>query len=547
MEERVGNLHYDGPICLVVMDGVGLSDNTEGNAFRRANTPNLDRLMGDYPMLNLKASGEAVGVAPGDQGNSEIGHYAMGSGQIIKQGAVMVDEAVNSGRIFEGDTWRGLIDNVKNNGSTLHFIGIFSDGNVHSNVNHMYTMLARAREEGVQRVRIHVLLDGRDVPATSALEYVDRLEEVLADYNATGDLDYRIASGGGRTFVTADRYWSDPSVVERGWEAHVLGEARPFRSAREAVETFRTEKGGIQDQDLPPFTVVGDGGPLGTINDGDSVVYYDFRADRAVEFSEAITFNDFDKFDRKRVPKVYYAGMVEYDQERHIPEHTLVAPVQVNNTLAEFLVNNGVTRFVVSESIKFGHVTFYFNGNKVGRFSDELEEYVNIPGKSGEVWQFPWMKSDEITDALVDRIASSAFKSCLANFPNGDMVGHTANLDASILAMEAVDLALGRIMEAIDQAGGVLLITADHGNVEELYYLDENGELVLENDKPKLKTSHTVNQVPFIVYDNTENAGKYELKPQGDDFGLSNIAATVANLHGLTPPEGWRESLIELN
>lgn len=542
----MGNLHYGGAVCLAVLDGVGISSNTTGNAFEQANTPNLDCLMREYPMLSLQASGESVGVAVGDQGNSEIGHYAMGSGQIIKQGALMVDEAVKSGRIFEGDTWRGLVEAVKNQNSTLHFIGIFSDGNVHSNVSHLYSMLARAKDEGVQRVRIHILLDGRDVPATSALEYVDDLERILTDYNVDG-VDYRIASGGGRTFVTADRYWSDPAVVERGWHAHVLGDARAFSSAREAIETYRTEKNDIQDQDLPPFTIYENNQPVGAINDGDSVVYYDFRADRAIEFAEAMTFHDFDKFDRQRVPQVYYVGMVEYDQERHIPEHTLVEPVQIDNTLAEFLVKNDVSRFVVSQSIKFGHVTFYFNGNKTGKFSEELEEYVNVPGKSGEVWQFPWMKSDEITDVLVDKISSRSHKSCLANFPNGDMVGHTSNFEASIIAMEAIDLALGRIMQAIDEVGGVLLVTADHGNVEELYYLDENGQLALEGDKPKLKTSHTTNPVPFIIYDNTENRDKYKLKAQNDDFGLSNIAATVANLHGLLPPPEWRESLIELN
>ncbi|MDR1300691.1 MAG: 2,3-bisphosphoglycerate-independent phosphoglycerate mutase [Candidatus Nomurabacteria bacterium] len=542
--EEVGKIKYAGPVTLVIMDGVGLSDNTAGNAFRAAHTPNLDKLMSDYPMVRLQASGEAVGVAAGNQGNSEVGHYAIGSGQIIKQGAVMVDEAVTSGRIFEGDTWRGLIENVKNNGSTLHFIGIFSDGNVHSNVNHLYAMLNRAKDEGVHRVRIHILLDGRDVPATSALEYVDKMEEFLSEVNAEG-FDYRIASGGGRTFVTADRYWSNPDMVERGWQAHVLGEARPFRSTREAIEAFRAEKPNIQDQDLPPFTITDDNGAIGTINDGDSVVYFDFRADRAIEFSEAMTFHDFDKFDRQRVPQVYYAGMVEYDQERHIPQHTLVAPVQVSNTLAEFLVKNGISRFVISEAIKFGHVTFYFNGNKVGRFSDELEEYVNIAGKSGEVWQFPWMKSDEITDVLAEKITENNFRSCLVNYPNGDMVGHTSNWDASIIAMEAVDLALGRLMEATDRAGGILLITADHGNIEELYYLDENGEIIIEDCKPKLKTSHTTNPVPFIFYDNTENADRYRLKPQSDDIGLSNIAATVAELHGLTPPSQWRRSLIE--
>jgi 2,3-bisphosphoglycerate-independent phosphoglycerate mutase len=295
---------------------------------------------------------------------------------------------------------------------------------------------------------------------------------------------------------------------------------------------------------LPPFTIVDEAGrPVGKMQDGDTVIYYDFRADRAVQFTEMMTATDFPYFERGDLPQVYYAGMVEYDKDRHLPEHTLVEPPKVENVLAEFEVEHGVKRFVISESIKFGHVTFYFNGNKKGVFDSNLEEYFEVPGKTGETWQFPWMKSDEITDKLVEKIKSGQVQSCLVNYPNGDMVGHEADLESGIVAMEAVDIALKRILRAVDEAGGVALITADHGNLEELYYLDENGKVIDKDGEIMRKTSHTTNLVPFIIYDNTENAAKYRLKT--GDFGLANVAATVAMLHGLAPRESWAESLID--
>ncbi|MDR0591491.1 MAG: 2,3-bisphosphoglycerate-independent phosphoglycerate mutase [Candidatus Nomurabacteria bacterium] len=538
-------INYKGPVVLAILDGVGLSSHIVGNAVRQAYTPNLDLLMGRYPLWQLKASGEAVGVPEGQAGNSEIGHYTMGSGQVVKQNELLVDEAVKTGKIFDGQTWKDAVQGVLKNESKMHFVGIFSDGRVHSNMYHMLAMIQRASEQDVKKARVHILLDGRDVPPTSALKYVDILEEELAAYDAKG-FDYKIASGGGRTYVTADRYGSDWPMVERGWQAHVLGTARPFTSARAAIETFRQEQPSIQDQYLPPFTIVGDdGAPVGKMDDGDTVIYYDFRADRAIEFSEAMTVKDFDKFERGHVPRVYYAGMVEYDRDRHIPAHTLVEPVQVKHVLAEYLVSEGISRFVTSESIKFGHVTFYFNGNKNGRFSDKLEEYVDIPNKTGEPWQFPWMDSDKLTDISIEKIKGGKFKSILVNYPNGDIVGHEAKMLPSIIAMEAVDLALGRTMAAVDEAGGVLLVTADHGNLEEEVYLGHRGGAMLKDGKPVPKTSHTTNPVPFVIYDNTENRDRYSKK--SGDFGLSNIAATVALLHGLKPLPEWDEPVIELN
>jgi 2,3-bisphosphoglycerate-independent phosphoglycerate mutase len=547
-DAQSSKLNYKGPVVLVIMDGVGLNPFWEGNALAQAHDENLTRLMRDYPWVSLRAAGEAVGVDDGDQGNSEIGHYALGSGQIIKQGVKMVNEAFETGHIFEDESWKDGVKNVLDNNSKMHIVGIFSDGNVHADSAHWFKLIERADKEGIQTMRFHPLSDGRDVPARSEPKYIDMLEDFLRPFNEKGR-DYKIASGGGRTYVTADRYWSDPEMLKRGLSAHVRGTARPFRSAKEAIETFRQEDSEVDDQWLPPYTVVDENGaPVGKMEDGDTVIYGDYRADRAIQFSEMMTLPDseFTHFERGEMPKVYYIGMVEYDQDRKIPEHTLVPPISVNNVLAELEVNHGISRFVISEAIKFGHVTFYFNGNKKGRFSDELEEYEKLQNKTGEPWQFPWMRSDDITDRVVEELKAGKYRSYVVNYPNGDIVGHEANLQSSIVAVEAVDIALGRLMRAVDEAGGVLLVTADHGCVEENYYLDGEGRPVAENGEIVRKTSHTTNPVPFIIYDNTENKDKWRMKEQKESFGLANVAATIAAFEGLTPPGEWEEGLIEV-
>ena len=323
-----------GPLLTIVMDGVGLAPDNGANAIAAAHTPTLDMLMKNYPMVTLKAHGTAVGLpSDDDMGNSEVGHNALGSGQVFAQGAKLVTQSIESGKIFASETWKALTDGVKNNNSTLHFIGLFSDGNVHAHIDHLTALINRAKEDGVKRVRIHILLDGRDVGETSALDYVLPYEEFL---NSVRDdsFDIAIASGGGRMQVTMDRYEANWSMVDIGWKTHVLGEGRQFASAEEAIKAYRAEYKVI-DQDLPPFVIAKDGQPIGTINDGDSVVFYNFRGDRAIEISKAFeSGEDFDKFDRKRVPNVLYAGMLEYDGDLHIPSCYLVSPPEITNTMA---------------------------------------------------------------------------------------------------------------------------------------------------------------------------------------------------------------------
>lgn len=534
----------EGPVLTVVMDGVGIASDNDGNAVKRAYTPTLDMLMEKYPMVKLKAHGTAVGLpSDDDMGNSEVGHNALGSGQVFAQGAKLVSASIESGKIFASAAWGDIVGNVKSSGGTLHFIGLFSDGNVHSHIDHLKALIDRAAEEKVPAVRVHILLDGRDVGETSALDYVLPFEEYLAEKRAAG-LDVMIASGGGRMKITMDRYEADWSMVQRGWQTHVLGEGRAFAGAEEAITTYRAETGAI-DQDLPPFVIEKDGAPVGTINDGDSVVFYNFRGDRSIEISRAFeSGDDFDKFDRVRVPKVVYAGMLEYDGDLHIPSRYLVSPPEITNTMGEYLSDSGVAQFAISETQKYGHVTYFWNGNRSGKFSEELETYVEIPSDVVPFEQRPWMKCAEITDRLIAEIESGKYPCMRVNFPNGDMVGHTGSLEATICSMEALDLQLARILKAVDKAKGVALITADHGNADEMYECDKKGNPKKSAEgEYKAKTSHTLNPVPFIVYDNF-HADEYSVKEDKGQFGLSSVAATVVNLLGYDAPDMWDESII---
>ena len=538
----------NGPVLTIVMDGVGIAPDNKANAVKRAFTPTLDSLLANYPTVSLKAHGTAVGLpSDDDMGNSEVGHNALGAGQVFAQGAKLVSQSIENGKMFASDTWNTLVNGVKTNGTTLHFIGLFSDGNVHSHIDHLKAMLAQAKAEGVAKVRIHILIDGRDVGETSALDYILPFEDYLASLRSDS-FDVKIASGGGRMQITMDRYEANWKMVEDGWKTHVLGEGRTFASAEEAVKTYRAELGVI-DQDLPPFVIAEDGKPVGTIEDNDSVIFYNFRGDRAIEISKTFEAgSDFDKFDRVRVPSVLFAGMLEYDGDLHIPSRYLVSPPEITNTMSEYLADTGVSQLAISETQKFGHVTYFWNGNKSGKFSEELETYIEVPSDIVPFEQRPWMKCAEITDKLIELLEEGKYTYYRVNFPNGDMVGHTGNIQATICSMEALDLQLARILKVVDSLGGVALITADHGNADEMYEIDKKtGEPRADkNGNFKAKTSHTLNPVPCIIYDNRPEEEKgYTVKEDKGTFGLSNVAATMVNLMGYEAPAMWDESIIK--
>lgn len=537
---------YKGPVVLIIMDGVGIKEIETGNAVTNAKKPILDNCMKKYPMQKLKAHGTAVGLpSDGDMGNSEVGHNAIGAGQVYSQGAKLVSESLASKSMYQSEVWQSLVADAKK-GGTLHFVGLLSDGNVHSHIDHLLAMLDEAKDEGVAKARIHILLDGRDVGETSALQYVDQLEAKLAELSDDAH-DYRIASGGGRMNITMDRYGANWGMVEAGWKTHVLGEGRQFATATEAIETFRKEIPNVIDQDLPAFVIAENGAPVGTIEDGDSVILFNFRGDRAQELTIAFESGaEFDKFNRVRVPQVNYAGMLEYDGDLHIPKKFLVSPPVIRNTLGELLANKGIAQLAISETQKYGHVTYFFNGNRSSKFNDELEEYIEIPSDIVPFEQRPWMKSAEITDKMIELINENKYPFMRVNFPNGDMVGHTGVFESAVIGVESVDIALKRILPAIDAVGGMAIITADHGNAEEMFELAKDGTPKADKDgRIKAKTSHTLNKVPCIFYDNTENKDKYEVV-DSDNYGLANIAATIADLLGVEKPDCWESSMIKM-
>lgn len=521
-------LEYDGPIVLAILDGVGLRKETFGNAVKLAHTEFLNRAVTDYQTLALAASGVAVGITEGTMGNSEVGHNALGSGQIIKQGIAKIDESFRDGLIWESDAWKQIINRLKQNHKTLHFAGIFSDGKVHSDIAHLKNLIAKAHDEGIEHIRIHLVLDGRDTPPQSSTSYIAELEQF---FNSFSDHpDYRIASGGGRMVFVADRYENDWSVVKAGWDAIVHGSApHEFSSATEALGMFRAGDPKIQDQYIPPFVITENHHPVGKVDDGDAFIYFDFRADRAIEIAQAFTYHDFPYFDRGYLPDVYFAGMTEYNSDTHVPEHRLIEPVKISDTLNTFLGSRHIPQLAIAETVKFGHITYYFNGNSYEKAL--LEDHFEIPSDTLPFNSRPWMKSAETGDKVIEAIQSKDYKFIRVNFAAGDMVGHFGELEPTIAAIEAIDIQLGRIADAVDKAGGMLLITADHGNAEEL--VDETGTP---------KTSHTTNPVPCIFYDNSEN--EYSLR-HFEDAGLSNIAATVATLLGQEDlPDSWRPPLI---
>ena len=517
------------PIVLVIMDGVGKGDGGSGDAVAVAKTPTLDKLLATCPHTWLKAHGTAVGLpTDDDMGNSEVGHNALGCGQIYSQGAKLVEESIESGAMFQSETWKNLIANAKD-GHALHFLGLLSDGNVHSNISHLIAMLKEARAEGVMKAYCHILLDGRDVPATSALEYVARLEDVLAQLRTEG-ADYAIASGGGRMKITMDRYEANWPMVEEGWRTHVEGKGRMFASAKEAIEVYRAETGCI-DQDLPAFVVARNGAPVAKIMGGDSVILFNFRGDRAQEISLAFDRKDFDKFDRGDYTGVLYAGMLQYDGDLKIPTNYLVQPPVIKNTLTERLCQAGIHEYALSETQKFGHVTYFWNGNRSGKVDPNLEVYEEVPSDVIPFDQAPAMKSKEITEKMVENMASHQFQFLRCNYPNGDMVGHTGVMSAVVTAMECVDASVKAILEAADKYGYTVLITADHGNADQM--------TETKKGKTSVRTAHSLNPVPFIIYDKD-----HEWKIKDGHYGLANVAATVVTMMGLSVPDCWEQSMV---
>ncbi|MSP55661.1 MAG: 2,3-bisphosphoglycerate-independent phosphoglycerate mutase [Myxococcales bacterium] len=545
------------PVVLCILDGVGWGQRDATDAVFVAKTPVLDRLMAEHPHMLLTAHGVAVGLpSDADMGNSEVGHNAMGAGRVIEQGAKLVDAAIESGAIWESASWKQVV-----RAPTVHFLGLVSDGNVHSHVDHLRALVGRAAQEGVRRIRVHALTDGRDVSERSAASWITPLERELTGLIGPGGqpVDAKIASGGGRMNLTMDRYEADWSMVARGWACHVWGEGRRFTTATEAVRTFYEEDPKVNDQLLPAF--VCEQGPL--IRAGDSVVFFNFRGDRAIEISRAFTEpwappagpqtqQSAVKFDRagplgQAPPQVTYAGMMQYDGDLKIPANFLVDPPLIDQTVGEQLAKAGLRTLAVSETQKFGHVTYFFNGNRSGRFDETLETYTEVPSDVIAFDQRPQMKAAEIVDVAIDSVQSRAFDHVRLNLANGDMVGHTGDFDATVSAMETVDAALGRLAVACQAAGAILLVTADHGNADLMFELDKRGRPVVVDGRARPKTSHTLNPVPFILVDPRRewDLDPSCITPDGEPGpGITHIGATLLHLLDVPIPAGYQRSLV---
>jgi len=527
-----------GPLLFIIMDGIGVCREAESNAVSMARTPVLDRIFQSNFYCELQAHGTAVGLpSDKDMGNSEVGHNALGAGRVFDQGARLVNRALETNQIFETEQWSNIVRRVKQ-GGTLHFIGLLSDGNVHSHMDHLYRLIDKCVELDLHRVCVHALLDGRDVGERSALDYIVPMESKLRKISEEKGLKYCIASGGGRMKVTMDRYEADWEIVKRGWEAHVLGRARQFKSAEEAVKTYYDEDPGITDQYMGSFVIVDhDGNPVGPIKDGDAAVCFNFRGDRAIEISRAFTEKGFREFDRGPLPDVLYAGMMQYDGDTNMPPNFLVQPPFIDRTVCEYLCSDKIRSFAISETQKFGHVTYFWNGNRSGYIDESLETYVEIPSDKIEFDKAPRMKAIEIKDKTIEMLRSGKYRFGRLNFANGDMVGHTGIMDATVTAVETVDQCVGELLDVVKDLEGIAMVSADHGNSDEMFTIDKNGN-------KKVKTAHTLNPVPFVIYDPGYN-GEYEMadieKP-----GLSNVAGTLLNLLGYENVEGYDASLIKV-
>lgn len=534
---------------IIILDGWGEQIPDDFNSINVAPTPTMDALKKTAPdrWRLVRAHGLSVGLpSDEDMGNSEVGHNALGAGRIFTQGAGLVDQALATGKLYEGAGFKYISSAFAQN--TLHLMGLLSDGGVHSRLDQLLLLMKGCAERGAKRIRVHILLDGRDVAPGSAPKYIDILEKEFVDIRNMG-CDACIASGGGRMAVTMDRYENDWGVVKIGWDAQVRGEApHKFATAMEALKNLKEANPKLDDQYFPPFVIVGpDGNAEGPILDNDAVVSFNFRADRMVMAAKAFDLEEFDKFDRGVMPKIKYAGMLQYDADIELPKHYLVTPPLIEKTSGEYLVHNYVKSWACSETVKFGHVTFVWNGNRSGMFSSSLEKYVEIPSNKGIPFNDnPEMKAIAIAEKARDALLSGKFDHVRVNIANGDMVGHTGDFKATISACEAVDRAVKIMLDAVEEVKGIFLITADHGNAEDMVKRNaKTGEPILNSaGEPEVLTSHTCNPVPCIIGGPGLPKG-VKFRTDLPNAGLANVAATFINFHGFEAPWDYEPTLIE--
>jgi 2,3-bisphosphoglycerate-independent phosphoglycerate mutase len=496
------------PVAIIILDGFGCRKETKGNAVAQAKKPNFDRLWEKYPHAQLLASGEAVGLPEGQMGNSEVGHMNIGGGRIVYQNLTRVNIAIREGEFEKNETFLGAIDHVKKNGTNLHLFGLLSDGGVHSHIDHMFALLKLAADQGVEKVYVHAFLDGRDVGPQTAKSYIQQTLDKMKEYGVG-----EFATISGRYYsMDRDKRWER---VEKSYRSMVYGEGPSYTDPLELVED--SYQHGIYDEFVLPSVITKeDGTPVATIQDNDAVIFYNFRPDRAVQISNTFTNKDFRSFDRgpKHPKDLYFVCLTFFNES--VDGYVAFKATNLDNTLGEVLSQHGLKQLRIAETEKYPHVTYFMSGGREEKFPGEERILINSPKVATYDLQ-PEMSAYEVTDALLKEIQADHFDAILLNFANPDMVGHSGKLEPTIKAIEAVDECLGKVVNLILEKGGTAIITADHGNSDEVVTLE---------GKPM--TSHTTNPVPVIV-----TKSGVELH----DGILADLAPTMLDLLGIEPPK----------
>ncbi|MBI3353568.1 MAG: 2,3-bisphosphoglycerate-independent phosphoglycerate mutase [Nitrospirae bacterium] len=514
------------PVVLAILDGWGVNPKKEGNAIALANLPVYSSLLKNYPNTTLNSCGEAVGLPEGQMGNSEVGHLNIGAGRIVYQDLTRIDKAIRDSGFSKNSALVDAMIKAKKNGSSLHLLGLVSDGGVHSHINHLFALLGMARENGLRDVYIHVFLDGRDTSPKSGMGYIKHLEDYL---KKTGS--GRIATVSGRYYaMDRDKRWDR---IEKAYNAMVLGEGERSGSALQAAE--ESYKKDITDEFVVPAVIVDDKGqPIAVIRDNDSVIFFNFRADRAREITSALISEDFTGFQRRIRPRLsIFVPMTNYDDNLHLL--AAFPPVKLTNILGGVISRNGLKQLRIAETEKYAHVTYFFNGGDEKAFEGEERILIPSPRDIPTYDKKPEMSAYELTDEAVRQIEARKYDLIVLNYANADMVGHTGMLNAAIKAVETVDKCLGRILEAVKDIDGILIVTADHGDADQM--------VDYETGQPH--TAHTMNPVPFILVDRVgvQNFEPLQLREKGI---FADIAPTILELMGIPKPvEMTGVSLIE--
>ena len=497
------------PVALIILDGFALRDEDKGNAVTHAKKPNFDRFWNEYPHATLQASGEAVGLPEGQMGNSEVGHLNIGAGRIVYQSLTRVNVAIREGEFEQNETLLAAVKHAKEKGTNLHLFGLLSDGGVHSHIEHLYALLRLAKSEGLEKVYIHGFLDGRDVAPQSAETYLKELNEKIEEYGVG-----EIATLSGRYYsMDRDKRWER---VEKSYRAMVYGEGPSYTSAEECVKD--SYDNGIYDEFVLPSVITKeDGSPVATIQDEDAVIFYNFRPDRAIQISNTFANEDFRSFDRgqKHPKNLHFVCLTHFSET--VDGYVAFKPINLDNTLGEVLSQNNLKQLRIAETEKYPHVTFFMSGGREAEFPGETRILIDSP-KVATYDLKPEMSAYEVTDALLAEIEGDKQDAILLNFANPDMVGHSGMLEPTVKAIETVDECLGKIVDAILAKGGTAIITADHGNADEVITLEGNP-----------MTAHTTNPVPVIVT-------KQGLELREDGI-LGDLAPTMLTLLDVAQPK----------